>query len=50
VKGLLTVLPRKSQGAASPFSRDFAVVAAQKPARRRIAFSILLAVSVKLHH
>src|SRR6202012_1302098 len=32
------------------FSRDFAVVAAQKPAPRRIAFSILLAISVKLFH
>src|SRR6201981_2339950 len=50
VKGLPTCPSPEVASPAAPFSRDFAVVAAQKPAGRRIAFSILLAVSVKLLH
>jgi hypothetical protein len=49
-KGLLASPSPEVARPDSRFSRDFAVVAAQKPAGRRIAFSILLAVSVKLLH
>src|SRR5262249_12563907 len=47
---LRAALPHRVATVRARFSRDFAVVAAQKPAPRRTAFSILSAVSVKLAH